>query len=174
MTFRSALAISVILPTFAVACGGGSSEQAKAPEQADAVAASDFDPCALLTSEEIQTTLGWATDSTQKKAYSTTGNCTYFGPGGMTEQISLLVGQGMPDMSDARKMADWRMKQYVDYGVKDAVVEPIEDLGVPAIRNEFGITAIEMAVGQQLVTISAVADFEKVKAIARLVLGRMK
>jgi hypothetical protein len=170
---RTALSLTILLPL--VACGGDkTAEQAPASEQA-AASETSFDPCALLSSEEIMGTLGWSPDSSQKKTYGTTGNCTYFGPNAMLQQISLLVGQGMPDMSDSRKMADWRARQYTDYKVTDAIVEPVEGLGVPAIRNEYGVVAIEMAVGAQLVTVGSIAaNFEQVRKLAGFVLARMK
>lgn len=172
MTTRSALSLTILVAVFSGCGGGETAEQTPATEQA---ATSNFDPCALLTSEEIKSTLGWSPDSSQKKVYGTTGNCTYFGPSALTQQISLLVGQGMPDMSDSRKMADWRAKQYVDYKVTDAIVEPVEGLGVPAIRNEYGIVAIEMAVGTQLVTVSSIsAKFDQVRTLAGFVVARMK
>jgi hypothetical protein len=59
--------------------------------------------------------------------------------------------------------------------VTDAVVEPVEGLGVPAIRNESGVVAIEMAVGAQLVTVGSIAaNFEQVRKLAGFVLARMK
>lgn len=174
MTTRTALSTTLLLPLLAVGCGGSTADQAKATEQT-AAAESNFDPCALLTYQEISSVLGWAPDSSRKQAYGTTGNCTYYGPNALTQTIALLVGQGMPDMSDATKMAEWRAKQYVDYGVKDAVVEPLEGLGVPAIRNEFGVVAIEMAVGSQLVSVSSIAaNFDQVRTLAGFVLNRMK
>jgi hypothetical protein len=163
--------LTVLLTTLS-GCGGETAKQTPAAEQ---TATSDFDPCALLSFEEIKSTLGWSPDSSQKKVYGTTGNCTYFGPSALTQQISLLVGQGMPDMSDSRKMADWRAKQYVDYKVTDAIVEPVEGLGVPAIRNEFGVVAIEMAIGGQLVSVGSIsAKLEQVRALAGFVVARMK
>lgn len=83
--------------------------------------------------------------------------------------------QASPYMSDSRKMADWRANQHKEYKVADAIVEPLEGLGVPAIRNEFGVVAIEMAVGTQLVTVSSIsANFEQVRKLAGFVLARMK
>ena len=173
MTPRTALSLTIFLPL--VACGGDrTGEKAGSPEQTASTQTS-FDPCALLTADEITSAVGWTPDSSQKKSYGTTGNCTYFGPNAMLQQVSLLIGQGMPDMSDSRTMADWRAKQYKDYKVADAIVEPVEGLGVPAIRNEYGIIAIEMAVGTQLVTVSSLAaKFEQVRKLAESVLARMK
>lgn len=173
MTTRTAFSLTIFLPL--VACGGERTAEQASPPGQEVATQTSFDPCALLTAEEIMSAVGWSPDSSQKKAYGTTGNCTYFGPNAMLQQVSLLVGQGMPDMSDSRKMADWRAKQYTDYKVTDAVVEPIEGLGVPAIRNEYGIVAIEMAVGTQLVTVSSLtAKFEQVRKLAESVLARMK
>lgn len=173
MTSRTALSLTILLPL--VACGGEPDAKQADSMAPAATAETSFDPCALLTSDEIMNAVGWSPDSSQKKSYGTTGNCTYFGPNAMLQQVSLLVGQGMPDMSDSRKMADWRSKQYVDYKVTDAIVEPVEGLGVPAIRNEYGIVAIEMAVGTQLVTVSSIsAKFDQVRKLAGFVVAHMK
>lgn len=155
-----------------IGCGGAPEEAAQPAVQA--AGQSDFDACALLTTEEIQASLAWVPDSTQKNSYGTTGNCTWFGPGGAMEQVSLLVGAGVPEMSSSATMAQWRAGQYANYGVTDAIVEPIEGLGVPAIRNEYGgLVAIEMAVRGQLVTVSSIATSDQVRALAGLVVGRM-
>jgi len=72
-------------------------------------------------------------------------------------------------------MSDWRAKQYADSKVADAIVEPVEGLGVPAIRNEFGIVAIEMAIKDQLVSVSSIsANLEQTRQLAGFVVARMK
>ena len=172
MTTRTAVSLTVFISLFA--CGGERASEQNTPSE-QAASATSFDPCGLLTNDEIKGTLGWSPDSSQKKAYGSTGNCTYFGPNAMLQQVSLLVGQGMPDMSDSRKMADWRARQYTDMKVTDAIVEPVEGLGAPAIRNEFGVVAIEMAIGSQLVSVGSIsANFEQVRKLAAFVLARMK
>jgi hypothetical protein len=174
MSMRTALAMTSLVSLMTLGCGDKKAEQQKAPDQA-ATAQTNFDPCALLTSEEIKSAAGWAPDSSQKKPYGNTGSCTYFGPNAMLQNVAILVGQGMPDMSDSRKLADWRRKQYADYKVTNATVEPIEDLGVPAIRNEFGVEGVEMVVGKQLVTVSGLTlKADQVKKLAGFVLARMK
>ena len=174
MSMRTALAMTTLLPLMTLGCGDGKAEQKKAPEQA-AAAQTNFDPCALLTADEIKSAAGWAPDSSQKKPYGSTGSCTYFGPNALTQNVAILVGQGMPEMSDSRKLADWRRKQYADYKVTNATVEPIDDLGVPAIRNEFGVEGVEMVVGKQLVTVSGLTlKADQVKKPAGIVLARMK
>jgi hypothetical protein len=175
MTLRTLGCLLLFAPLAGAGCGGDSKPAVPAAETGAAPAAGDFDPCALLTSGEIQATLGWVPDSTQKKAYGTTGTCTWFGPGGMADQVSLLVGQGMPDMSGSAVMAKWRAEQYAGYDVTDAIVEPVEGLGVPAIRNELaGLVAVEMAVKGQLVSVGSMAPIDKVRTLAGHVAGRMK
>lgn len=157
-----------------LACGGGATKQAPAEAPSSPGRPAGVDACALLTREEITAALGWTPDSAATQGYGTTGTCTWAGPGA-AEQLSLLVGQGMQDMSTSAAMASWRAEQYKNYAVTDAIVEPVEGLGVPAIRNELaGLVAIEMAIKGQLVTVSSIADFEKVKGLAGLVAGRMK
>lgn len=177
MIMRPAFAVTSLL-TFALFAGCGGSEQTdqtQAPPEA--AAQTDFDPCALLTFDEISETVGWKPDSSVKKAYGTTGNCTYHGPNAYTQVVAVLVGQGMPDMSDSRKMADWRSAQYKEskVPVTEFIVEPVEGLGVPAIRNEFGSVAIEMAVKDQLVSVSSLtASFDQVRKLAGYVVARAR
>jgi hypothetical protein len=178
MIMRPAFAMTSLL-TFALFPGCGGSEQTDqtlaTPEAA--VAQSDFDPCALLTFDEISETVGWKPDSSVKKAYGTTGNCTYHGPNAYTQVVSVLVGQGMPDMSDSRKMADWRSAQYKESKVPatEFIVEPVEGLGVPAIRNEFGVATVEMAVKDQLVSVTSLAaPFDQVRKLAGFVAARVR
>jgi len=175
MSMRTTFAMTGLFSLLTLGCGEGKADQKKVPEQAAAAATTSLDVCALLTSEEIKSTAGWAPDSNTKKPYGNTGSCTYYGPNALTQNVAILIGQGMPDMSDSRKLADWRRKQYADYKVTNATVEPIEDLGVPAIRNEFGVEGVEMVVGKQLVTVSGLTlKADQVKKLAGLVLARMK
>lgn len=174
MMVRTITAAAILLTLVAVGRSGGTAEEARLPSRASAPLTT-FDPCSLLTYDEIKSAAGWKPDSSRAKAYGSTGNCTWYGPNALTQNIALLVGQGMPDMSSSKKMAEWRAKQYADYKVTDAIVEPVEGLGVPAIRNEFGAVGIEMAVGKQLVTVSGLTlKFEQAKELAAFVLARMK
>jgi hypothetical protein len=172
VTTHTGVAISALLSLAAFGCAAEQEDQPGGTAEA-AVAQTDFDPCALLTFVEISATVGWKPDSSVKKTYGTTGNCTYHGPNAYTQVVSVLVGQGMPDMSDSRKMADWRSAQYKESNVSDFIVEPVEGLGVPAIRNEFGVVAIEMAVRDQLVSVTSLtASFDQVRKLAGFVVAR--
>lgn len=175
MIMRPVFAMTSLLVFSMLGCGGSEQPDETQASPAAATAQSDFDPCALLTFDEISATVGWKPDSSVKKAYGTTGNCTYHGPNPYTQVVSVLVGQAMPDMSDSRTMADWRSAQYKDSKVTDFIVEPVEGLGVPAIRNEFGVVAIEMAVKGQLVSVTSLsAPFEQVRKLAGYVVARAR
>lgn len=167
----------------AAGCDSGNKEagQSVSAPQAAAPAENSLDPCALLTAAEIEAVLGWKVATTEPKSYGTTGNCTYtsanpYGKGGM-QQVTLLVGQGMPDMNSASAMAQWRLKQYEGPSYKDLgpIVEPVEGLGVPAIRNEVaGLLTLEMAVGKQLVSVGVFGSLEQARALGEKVLMRIK
>lgn len=173
MIMRPFIAMASLLSLAILGCGGSEQTDHAEPQGDTAAAQTDFDPCALLTFDEITSAVGWTPDSSAKKAYGTTGNCTYYGPNPYTQVVAVLVGQGMPDMSDSKKMADWRSAQYKDSKVADFTVEPVEGLGVPAIRNEFGVVAVEMAVKDQLVSVSSLtASFDQVRKLAGFVLAR--
>jgi hypothetical protein len=159
---------------------GGQKTSGPNPE-ASSPAGNAIDPCSLLTAAEIEATLGWKVAKTEPKSYGATGNCTYtsanpYGRKGM-EQVSILIGQGMPDMSSAGAMAQWRLKQYEGPSYKDigAIVEPVEGLGVPAIRNEVaGLLTLEMAVGKQLVSVGVFGSLEQARALGEKALARIK
>lgn len=180
----SSIALAVLLLVAAACDSGnkGANPTASAPvPQASAPAGDAFDPCSLLTVAEIEAVLGWKVAKMEPKRYGATGNCTYtsanpYGKDGM-QQVTLLVGQGMPDMSSASAMAQWRLKQYEGPSYKDigAIVEPIEGLGVAAIRNEVGgLLTLEMAVGKQLVSVGVFGSLEQARALGEKVLMRIK
>lgn len=157
-----------------LACGGGSPNGAPASKAVPAVAASDFDPCQLLTADEIQSSLAWRPDSARGSVYGTTGTCNHFGPGGMSQQVTVVVGQGMRAIATSADMATWRKEQYKGYDV-GAIVEPIEGLGVPAIRNEVaGLVSIEMVVAGKLVSVGAMSPLDRVRNLAAVVVSRVK
>ena len=75
-----------------------------------------IDPCALLTGAEIQAALGWKVDKAEAKGYGATGTCNYSSATPYTaqglQQLSIVIGYGMPDMRSAEAMAKWRLEQY--------------------------------------------------------------
>ena len=157
-----------------LACGEATPDASQAAKGAPAPQATGLDPCQLLTADEIQSRLAWRPDSARGSGYGTTGTCNHFGPGGMAQQVTLVVGQGMRAMATSADMAAWRKEQYKGYDV-GAIVEPIEGLGVPAIRNEVaGLVSIEMVVAGKLVSVGAMSQLDKVRDLAALVVPRIK
>lgn len=168
------------LTLFVAACSKADQTDMKPSTQASE-SAKDIDPCAFLTAEDIETALGWKVAKTEAKAYGATGTCTYSSATPYTaqglQQVSVVIGQGMPDMSTSEAMAQWRLKQYSGESYKDVkpIVKPVEGLGVPAIQNGFeGLFGIEMAVGGKLITVSLFDSLQPARALAEKVLARAK
>ena len=166
-----------LLPT---ACGNGETAGAIPSGQAAAQEAS-MDPCALLTSEEIEAALGWKVDTAESKSYGATGTCTYasatpYSSAGL-QQLSVVVGYGAPDLGSSNAMAAWRLEQFSGDAYKDLdpLVLPVEGLGVPAIQNGFeGMFGIEMLVDGKLLTLSLFETLEPARTLAEKALARME
>jgi hypothetical protein len=136
-----------------------------------------IDVCALLTSEEIEAALGWKVATAKGAA----GSCNYSSATPYTsqglQQLSLVVGAGVPGMGTSDALVKWRLAQYSGDAYKDMkpIVEPVDGLGVPAIRNGTeGIFGIEMVVGDKLVTMSLFDSLEPARTLAAKVLTRLK
>jgi len=164
----------------AVACGGGevpkaaamsAVSQAEPPKTAPSV-----DPCSLLTAEEIEAAVGWKPVKAEPSSYGGVAVCNYYGPKGMTQTVSLLVAPGMPKVATSAEMAEWRRKQTGGYGDVKFVIEPVEGLGVPAIRNEVegaGLATIEAAAKGVLLDVST-TNLEQSKALVAKALPRLR
>ena len=140
-----------------------------------------IDPCALLTSEEIEAVLGWKVAKAVPSVYGAMGSCNYSSATPYTSQglqkLSVEVGSGAPDMSSSESLVKWRLEQYSGEAYKDMkpVVEPVEGLGVPAIRNGMeGMFGIEMAVGDKLDTMSLFDSVEPARTLAAKLISRLK
>jgi len=187
--------IGVLLAfALAAACGGGEPQsQPAADAVADApsaAAAASFDPCALLTAEEVEAAVGWkpATAEPYPQANGT-GHCKYTGAGGMTggmpEQLDVGIGvcltnmpcAELPEFASSAELAAYRRKGYegANAGL-DPTIEPVEGLGVPAIRHELaGLLAVEMAIGgKRLAYVETWAPFEVARGLAEKALARAR
>jgi len=172
--------VAGMLTLLSVACGNGEPAANIPPGQEKAQEAS-IDPCALLTSEEIEAVLGWKVATAEAKSYGATGTCTYasatpYSPQGL-QQLAVLIGYGAPGLNSAEDMAKWRLDQYSGDAYKDLepIVLPVEGLGVPAIQNGLGGSfGIELLVGDKLLTLSLFEDLEPARALAAKALARMK
>jgi hypothetical protein len=93
----------------------------------------------------------------------------------MSQNVSLLVAPGMPKVATSAEMAEWRKKQTGGYGDVKFVIEPVEGLGVPAIRNEVdgaGLATIEAAAKGVLLDVST-PNLEQSKALVAKALPRL-
>jgi hypothetical protein len=169
-----------MLALLPAACGNGEPVAAAQPRP---VAADQpgMDPCALLTSAEIEAALGWKVDTAESKSYGATGTCTYasatpYSPTGL-QQLAVVVGSGAPVLDSSEAMAAWRLEQYSGDAYKDLepIVLPVEGLGVPAIQNGFeGMLGIELLVGDRLLTLSLFETLEPARTLAEKALARME
>ncbi len=173
--------VSAVLGLGLAACGsGGDSPRSIAASAASrpeaAKPAPKIDACSLLTAEEIEAVVGWKPAKAEPSSYGGTAVCNFYGPKGMSQSVSLLVAPGMPNVASSTEMAQWRQQQTKGYGDIKFIIEPVEGLGVPAIRNEIGevpgSATIEAAANGVLldVTSSTIAEAKALaaKAIKRL------
>jgi hypothetical protein len=163
----------------AAACGGGDAPKAAAMSPASQAetprTTPGIDPCSLLTAEEIEAAVGWKPVKTEPGSYGGVAVCNYYGPKGMSQNVSLLVAPGMPKVANSAEMAEWRKKQTGGYGDVKFVIEPVEGLGVPAIRNEVegaGLATIEAAAKGVLLDVST-PNLEQSKALVAKALPRL-
>jgi hypothetical protein len=171
--------VAFLTLSFAVACGGSEAPKAAAMSAASHAETPKntpgIDPCSLLTAEEIQAAVGWKPVKAEPSSYGGVAVCNYYGPKGMSQNVSLLVAPGMPKVANSAEMAEWRKKQTGGYGDVKFVIEPVEGLGVPAIRNEVegaGLATIEAAAKGVLLDVST-PNLEQSKALVAKALPRL-
>lgn len=178
----------------AAACGGGDRQAQPAADAAadapSAAAAASFDPCALVTADEVEAAVGWKPAAVEPYPQPNgTGHCKYTGAGGMTggvpEQLDVGIGvcptnmpcTELPEFASSAELAAYRRKGYegANAGL-DPTIEPVEGLGVPAIRHELaGLLAVEMAIGgKRLAYVETWAPFEAARGLAEKVLARAR
>jgi hypothetical protein len=162
----------------AAACGGGETPgagTASAPAQAPAKTASAIDACALLTLDEIRAATGTKVAAAKPGAYGGTTTCNYEEADAMSPAVSLILAPGMPKVASSTEMADWRRKQTAGYGDVKFIIEPVEGLGVPAIRNDIeGVSmgTLEVAVKGMLLDV-VTPSLEQSKALAAKAMARL-
>jgi hypothetical protein len=181
MSWRFARLSAVLCLGPAAACGsGGESSKSIAPSAASlpepAKPAPKIDACSLLTAEEIEAAVGWKSAKAEPSSYGGTAVCNFSGPEGMSQSLSLLVAPGMPNVASSTEMARWRTQQTKGYGDIKFIVEPVEGLGVPAIRNEIGevpgSATIEAAANGVLLDVTS-STMEEAKALAAKAIKRL-
>jgi hypothetical protein len=161
------------------ACGGADAPEGDAAAQVanpPTVEAAEVDPCSLLTGSEIEQVVGTKVERSEPSQYGGTLACNYYGTA-IGPVASLLLAGGMPAVSNSTEMAAWRSKQAGSGSYADIkfIIEPVEGLGFPAIRNEIegaGLATVEVAVRGRLLDVST-GNLEHSKALALKAIARM-
>jgi hypothetical protein len=181
----------VLLLGLLVGCGG----RAEAPPADSAAAApaatSSFDPCTLLTAEEVQAAVGWAVAETTPYPRGDGGRCVYKGDATALPLQSVEAGvsvclsnfpctgeEGWGSLlSTSTAMADYIRNQYKGTGGETfAKLEAAEGLGVPAAMQELaGQYTLEMVLGdRRIASASTWVSAEATRSLAEKVLARSK
>lgn len=182
------------LASFVAACGGEKPNAQSGKKVAASAAAESkpsFDPCALLTKEEVEAAVGWKVAKTEVSGRGDYGHCVYSGrtdpmilpPEKAEAGILPCVNNGncfqdLPDFRSSEEMAQWRSKQLEENkgafeGLKPNVV-PLKDYGVPAIDDELAsMRSIDMQIGHKRVAyVSTWVAAEPTRELAKKVLAR--
>jgi hypothetical protein len=175
--FTALLPLAAIL-LLGARCGGdadgGKQEPSQAAKRTEQTAPA-VDACTLLTGEEIEAVTGVGGVAPRKEAHGAVGTCNYHAGEQLMPVVSLLLAPGMPKMSSSAEMADWRSKQGTSFGGVKLIIEPIEGLGVPAIRNEVegaGMVTVETAVRGMMLDVTT-SSLEHSKTLAAKAMARV-
>ena len=183
--------VLMVAVVIAVSCGGGSEpvEQA-APATSPPRASASFDPCSLMTREEVQAAVGWTVTQTKPIPQGALGHCVYSGEGMTAEgprEVDLGIGvcfsnmpcgAGLPAFASSAELAAYRRKGYEGstiLGDLKPTIEPVEGLGVPAIRHELaGQKSVELGLGRErLAYVELWGSFDAALALAKQLLTRV-
>lgn len=183
--------VAIAAVTMLAACGGGPDAQAAADDAAQAQAAADdsFDPCSLVTREEVAAALGWQpTSVTPSKGEGGIGTCYY----GTADSLAMPpqkveVGiqkcpfnipcyEDLPRFDSGEELAEYRLKAYEGAYAGAAKVEPLDGFGVPAIHQDMlGLHSVELYVGpNRLAYVTTFTNFDIAKGLAEKLMARIK
>lgn len=167
----------VALMLMGARCGGdaGSKEVASAKPESESKSESKVDACSVLTPAEIGAVTGEKSVEPKREAYGSVGTCNFHSATQLFPVVSVILAPGLAKMTSSAEMAAWRSKQGTSWGDIKVIIEPVEGLGAPAIRNEVegtGLVTVEVAVRGMLLDVTT-SSLERsknlaVKAMARL------
>jgi hypothetical protein len=174
----SALAVAALTTLSAlIGCGGSKPQPDAAATTAQAApSAGSFDPCSLLTVDEVQAAVGWAVVKATPYVTGDRGHCVYQGEKGKTvlppEEVEAGVipcwfnfpcASDMPrNFGSSAALVAYRKKLYEGSAYNlDPEITPIEDLGVPALMHELAtLYSMEMWLGYQRLAYVSVWESE--------------
>lgn len=160
-------------------CGGDAvpkrQEVAAAEKATRSKPGHEVDACSVLTGEEIQAVTGADSVETRRDAHGSVGTCNYHAAGQLFPVVSIVLAPGMPKVGSSAEMAAWRSKQGTSWGDVKIIIEPIEGMGVPAIRNEvegMGMVTVEAGVRGMLLDVTT-SSLERSRALAAKAMARL-
>jgi len=190
---RSGLAVgaaaALLLGVVLIGCDRSEQPPQAAARETAAASGSSFDPCALLTKEEVQAAIGWAVATATPHVSGESGHCVYEGERGAAylEQVEAGVIQCWPNFPCASDMpksfgssedlAAYRESLYEEnYSGPPPAIRPIEGLGVPAIVHQLmDWYTVEMWLGyQRLAYVQVWESEEAARSLGEKVLARAK
>jgi hypothetical protein len=187
-------AATLLLGTLLIGCGRAdrppqASAQQTATQQTAAASSGSFDPCALLTKEEVQAAVGWAVATATPHVNGESGHCVYEGERGAAylEQVEAGVIQCWPNFpcasdmpksfGSSEELAAYRESLYEsNYSGPPPTIQPIDGLGVPAIVHQLMDNyTVEMWLGyQRLAYVQLWESEDAARSLAEKVLARAK
>ena len=171
---RMLAALGAALTLLLAACGGGS-ESRTDTASGGGTDNDDFEACALLTPEEIQSAIGWTPDTTDEKTYQTTKTCNFIGPDPVKQSVVLIVARPAPKVSSSTELAERRTKAAASSPEMKMVFTPVEGLGMPAVKSEVEGSdrpMLEAVVGRRVLSVTT-SDFEATKALVSKAAARL-
>jgi hypothetical protein len=177
LSSRSVLLVALVL--LGAKCGGDSrttSKDVASPGSGDPKPAQALDACSVLTPAEIEAVTGARSVAPKADAHGSVGTCNFHAGEELMPVVSIVLAPGMPKVSSSAEMAAWRSKQGTSYGDTKLIIEPVEGLGVPAIRNEvegMGLVTVEASVGGKLLDVTT-SSLERSKALVTKAMARLK
>jgi hypothetical protein len=151
--------------------GSGSSDPAATPASQTQV-----DACSLLTPAEVEAVTKAKVTATKPETYGANTTCNFEAANQLLPVVSLVLAGGMPDVKSSAEMAQWRSKQGTSFGDIKIIIEPVEGLGVPAIKNEVegaGLVTVEVAAKGKLLDVTT-GSLEMSKALAPKAIARLQ
>jgi len=164
------------------ACETGSASETgstSSPERtARSAAKPTVDVCSLLTREEIAAVTGAKIAATAPAVYGPSQVCNYSVQGQSMPVVTLLLTPNVQKFASSTEMAEWqrrKAKTGMSMGNLKFTIEPVEGLGVPAIRNEIGgagmVTVVAAAKGKLLEVMTS--SLERSKALVTKAMVRL-
>jgi hypothetical protein len=160
-------------------CGGdcgSTNKDVSSAGSGDPRPAQAVDACSVLTSAEIEAVTGAKSVAPKPETHGSVGTCNFHAGEEIMPVVSVVLAPAMPKVSSSAEMATWRSKQGTSFGDVKIIIEPVEGLGVPAIRNEVegtGLVTVEASVGDKLLDVTT-SSLERSKTLVTKAMARLK